>query len=98
MGSAGTREDITACQLCGSGERTLAFAEPPYQVYRCAGCGLVYVTPRLDRDALREVYGESYWRSAAPKSKGYADYLEDAPLYLKTFRRRFRLLRRHLGD
>lgn len=95
--TGGTREDVRTCQLCGSAERTLAFAEPPYEVVRCSGCGLVYVTPRLSGEALRAVYGEGYWRSDSPKTKGYADYQKDAPLYLKTFRRRFRLLRRHLG-
>ncbi|MEZ5962732.1 MAG: class I SAM-dependent methyltransferase [Planctomycetota bacterium] len=98
VASAGTREDVRTCQLCGSEERELMFAEPPYEVLRCAGCGLVYVTPRLTGEALREVYGESYWRSDAPKTKGYADYAKDAPLYLKTFRRRFGLLRRRLGE
>ncbi len=98
VATADTREDILTCQLCGSGERTLSFAEPPYQVYRCDGCGLVYVTPRLSGEALRAVYGESYWRSDTPKTKGYADYAKDAPLYLKTFRRRFRLVRQHVGN
>jgi len=92
------REDVRTCQVCGGSERTLVFAETPYEVFRCRGCGLVYVTPRLHGDALRAVYGEAYWRSTTPKSKGYADYAKDAPLYLKTFRRRFRLLRRELGD
>jgi SAM-dependent methyltransferase len=58
----------------------------------------VYVTPRLSGDALRAVYGAGYWRSDSPKTKGYADYHKDAPLYLKTFRRRFGLLRRQLGE
>ena len=97
VASQGTREDVRTCQLCGGSERSLMFAEPPYEIFRCSGCGLVYVTPRLSGEALRAVYGESYWRSDTPKTKGYADYAQDAPLYLKTFRRRFRLLRRHLG-
>lgn len=97
VATAGTREEILTCQLCGGAERTLAFAEPPYQIFRCDGCGLVYVTPRLSGAALRAVYGEAYWRSDTPKTKGYADYAKDAPLYLKTFRQRFKLLQDHLG-
>ncbi|MBK8977836.1 MAG: class I SAM-dependent methyltransferase [Planctomycetes bacterium] len=87
---------VTTCQLCGSDRSTLHFAEPPYKVLRCDGCGLVYVTPRWSDDALREVYGEDYWRSDSPKTKGYADYASEAELYLKTFRRRTRLVRRYL--
>lgn len=96
--SRGSREDVRSCQLCGSTRRTLSFAEPPYEIYRCDDCGLVYVTPRLSGEALREVYGEAYWRSDTPKTKGYADYAKDAELYLKTFRRRFKLLRRWVGN
>ena len=92
------RVEVAVCQLCGSRERSVAFTEPPWQVVRCSGCGLVYVTPRLSGEALREVYGESYWRSDTPKTRGYADYARDADLYLKTFRRRFRLVRQHVGD
>src|SRR5690606_36330831 len=92
------RVEVAVCQLCGSRERSVAFTEPPWQVVRCSGCGLVYVTPRLSGEALREVYGESYWCSDTPKTRGYADYARDADLYLKTFRRRFLLVRQHFGD
>jgi 2-polyprenyl-3-methyl-5-hydroxy-6-metoxy-1,4-benzoquinol methylase len=98
VADARAREDIVRCQLCGSAERSLVFAEPPYEVFRCSSCGLVYVTPRLAGNALRAVYGEGYWRSDTPKTKGYADYRKDAPLYLKTFRKRFALLRQHVGN
>jgi SAM-dependent methyltransferase len=91
---------IDRCQLCGSSARRLLFAEPPFEVLRCSGCGLVYVTPRLHGAALTEVYGESYWKSDNPKARGYADYAREGALYLKTFRRRMRLVRRWLraGD
>ena len=88
--------EITSCQLCGDARSTVKFEEPPYRVLRCSGCGLVWVTPRLDDTALRDVYGEEYWRSDSPKTKGYADYASDAALYLKTFRRRLKLVQRYL--
>ncbi|MFO0278881.1 MAG: class I SAM-dependent methyltransferase [Planctomycetota bacterium] len=88
--------EIERCQLCGGGERTLRFQDGPYRVVECRGCGLVYVTPRLQGEALRAVYDEGYWKSSDPKQRGYADYASESALYLKTFGRRMRLVRRHL--
>ena len=88
--------EVDRCQLCGSNSHAELFAEPPHTVLRCKDCGLVYVTPRLDEDALRdEVYGETYWRSDRPREHGYSDYSADEQLYLKTFRRRLKLVNRH---
>ncbi|MFY9341772.1 MAG: class I SAM-dependent methyltransferase [Planctomycetota bacterium] len=87
--------EITSCQLCGSGERTLKFTDGPFRVFTCR-CGLVYVTPRLSGQALRDVYDASYWQSANPKTRGYADYASEAELYLKTFRKRMALVSRWL--
>jgi SAM-dependent methyltransferase len=86
------------CGLCGSGERRLRFRDGPFAVVTCARCDLTYVTPRL-RDAalLAAVYDQSYWRSHAPKDRGYGDYRADAPLYLATYRRRMRVVRRHFA-
>jgi len=86
--------DVEACGLCGSSRRTTRFEEPPYRVVRCSDCGLVYVTPRLRPEVLPEVYAGDYWRSGSPKRRGYADYVADAPLYLRTFEKRWRLVRR----
>lgn len=86
--------DVRCCQLCGgTGQRT-RFVEPPFAVLECAQCGLVYVTPRLSGEALQKVYGAGYWKSDNPKSRGYADYAREASLYLRTFRRRMRLVSR----
>ncbi len=86
--------EVAACALCGSPDRRLRFEDPPFSVVECGSCGLVYVTPRLRSDVLPEVYAEDYWRSQSPKDRGYADYRREAPLYLKTFRRRMRLIDR----
>lgn len=85
------------CHLCAGRGHSLLFADPPFRVVRCAGCGLVYVTPRYEEEALREIYSsEDYWKSDAARVRGYTDYLRDEPLYLRTYRRRCRLLARHL--
>jgi SAM-dependent methyltransferase len=88
--------EVAHCQLCGSAERGLRFADGPFRVLECKGCGLVYVTPRLQGALLAAVYDEGYWKSADPKARGYADYAREAALYLKTFRRRMRFVARLL--
>ncbi len=85
-----------ACGLCGSHRSEERFRDGPFRVVRCTDCGLTYVTPRLQPSALiQEVYDEGYWTSSAAKDRGYSDYRSDAPLYLKTYRRRLAVVRRH---
>ncbi len=86
--------DIRTCQLCGSAERRTKLVDGPFTVHECGACSFVYVSPRLQGEALQEVYGEGYWKSDNPKSRGYADYAREAELYLRTFRRRLRLVQR----
>lgn len=84
------------CGLCGSAEYELKFQDGPFSVVTCKDCGLTYVTPRLtDAALIDEVYNEGYWRSNAAKDRGYTDYSADQPLYLKTYRRRRSVIRRH---
>ncbi len=84
------------CGLCGSPERRLKFRDGPFSVVTCARCGLTYVTPRLrDESLLAQVYDEGYWRSSAARDRGYTDYRADQPLYLRTYRRRLPVIRRH---
>jgi 2-polyprenyl-3-methyl-5-hydroxy-6-metoxy-1,4-benzoquinol methylase len=86
------------CGLCGSSERELKFQDGPFSVVTCKQCGLTYVTPRLsDASLLEEVYNEDYWTSTAAKERGYTDYRRDAPLYMRTYRRRLAVVRRHFG-
>jgi SAM-dependent methyltransferase len=72
------------------------FRDGPFAVLRCSDCGLCYVSPRLQGEALAEVYGADYWKSDNPKLRGYADYANEAVLYLKTYLRRMKLVRRWL--
>lgn len=94
---AGRHVEIGRCQVCAGEHRRTMFEEPPYALLRCLTCGFVYVTPRLSDEDLPSVYGEDYWQSDSPRTKGYADYAADEELYLKTFRRRLRLVRRLIG-
>ncbi len=88
--------EIDRCQLCGGSDRDVRFQDGPFRVVECRGCGLVYVTPRLQGEALLAVYDEGYWKSSNPKQRGYADYAREAALYLKTFEKRMALVARHL--
>ncbi len=88
--------DVSRCQVCGSKSSALLFAEDPYEIKRCTDCSLVYVSPRWSDDRIHQVYDAKYWRSDSPKTKGYADYAQEADLYLKTFRRRRRLVDRYV--
>ena len=88
-------EDVP-CGLCGSSSHALDFTDGPFSVVRCSDCGFTYVTPRFkDQALIDEVYNEGYWSSSSAKDRGYTDYRADAPLYLKTYRRRMPIIRRH---
>ncbi len=88
--------EVLVCQLCGSRDRSLKLQDGPFQVVTCNGCGLVYVTPRLQGQALLDVYDAGYWKSENPKQRGYADYAREGALYLATYEKRMRLVDRWL--
>ncbi len=75
----------TPCLFCGTHDEKLRFAEGVYRVVECERCGHVYVNPRLPADRLHEMYQEEYWTSDRAKEFGYTGYLNDAPLYLRTY-------------
>ena len=91
-------EDV-ACGLCGGRERRTKFTDGPFSVVTCTDCDLTYVTPRLtDASLIEDVYNEGYWTSDAAKERGYTDYRKDAPLYMRTYRRRISVVRRHFAQ
>jgi 2-polyprenyl-3-methyl-5-hydroxy-6-metoxy-1,4-benzoquinol methylase len=77
-------EDV-ACDLCGA-RRTRPFTRRQgMQVVRCLGCGMVYVSPRLDAQALERHYnsGESsrieyYLDVEVADRRSFAEVLERA--------------------
>ena len=86
-----------ACPLCGTLERRERFAAPPFGVWTCTECELVYVSPRVtDAALLTSVYDDDYWHSMKPCERGYRDYAGDDDLLLATFRRRLRALEHHI--
>lgn len=53
--------ETVACNLCGGGRTEPWGASNGFKIVRCAGCGLVFVNPRLNREGLRQVYGQNYF-------------------------------------
>ena len=91
---ATARFDI-ACALCGRADRSVMHEKLPFQIVRCAGCGLVYTVPRLTPAAIKAMYQTDYWKSNAAKDFGYTDYVADEALYVRTFRMRGDLVAKH---
>jgi 2-polyprenyl-3-methyl-5-hydroxy-6-metoxy-1,4-benzoquinol methylase len=89
--------EIGNCMLCGSEISSEMFRDGQFRVVRCADCQMVWVTPRLKPEVLPSVYNEGYWESTSPKDRGYADYRRAAPLYIKTFRKRYSLIEKFAG-
>lgn len=50
-----------ACYNCGSAEIRGAFVIARFRHVRCAGCGMVYVSPRLRADLGHDAYAEDYY-------------------------------------
>lgn len=85
MSLPGPGLEAVACDLCGE-TRARSFARRQgMQVVRCLGCGLVYVSPRLDAEALQRHYntGESsrieyYLDVEVADRRSFAEVLERA--------------------
>jgi 2-polyprenyl-3-methyl-5-hydroxy-6-metoxy-1,4-benzoquinol methylase len=70
-------------------------AFPPYGVVACAGCSLVYLSPRLVERRMMELYEDaSYWESDVA-GRGYDEYLQVRGHWRRTFRRRLGEIARH---
>lgn len=80
------------CLFCGVHDECLRFRDGLYRVVECKRCGHVYVTPRLPPERLHEMYQEEYWTSERAKDFGYTQYLAEAPLYLRTYAMRAKLI------
>jgi 2-polyprenyl-3-methyl-5-hydroxy-6-metoxy-1,4-benzoquinol methylase len=92
--NATTLVDV-GCALCGGREHADVLRDEPWRVVRCAQCAHVYVTPQPCAEHLAEqVYDANYWRSSAPCTRGYGDYLGDERLYMRTFARRAQVIER----
>src|SRR5262249_42642131 len=83
-----------ACHLCGRSDGAVLVDDPPFKVRLCAGCGLGYTSPRVAADRIHEIYADGYFRSSRAEQFGYACYADGIDGYLRTVRRKARLIRR----
>lgn len=93
--SAASEDDLQwedcDCPICGASERKLAYRFPLAAYYRCAQCGLVYLSPRLEEACMLRLYRmESYF--TGEQSLGYETYEQDEVVYRMTFERRLRAM------
>jgi len=78
-----------SCPLCGGSElKGGGYDFAPYRVVRCDGCGLWYLSPRLNEAAMLAHYSnDEYFEGSDGLREGYSDYaLQERPLRA-TFRR-----------
>jgi SAM-dependent methyltransferase len=82
-------QSVDVCPLCHSPLHTTVRREPPYELRRCAACGLGYVTPRRTADGLAAMYADDlYWHSPSPRTHGYRDYRAEGACRRRAFARR----------
>ena len=62
------------CNLCGVDCAEVVRLAPPHAIVRCRRCGLVYLSPRPDPRATRELYERGYFESSSGRQPGYASY------------------------
>lgn len=75
--SAALKPDPDArCPVCASADARLRYRITNFRVYDCRGCGLVYLWPQLDDDAVREMFSRLYTEGegSVPELKTYYDF------------------------
>ena len=89
--------EVVPCYLCEVHGGDVLVDDPPFKVLQCRSCGLVYTSPRLDGARIHELYeADQYFASDAAESFGYDDYDKDVEAYIRTFRRKFRVVEQHI--
>ncbi|KPK02378.1 MAG: hypothetical protein AMK71_02405 [Nitrospira bacterium SG8_35_4] len=51
------------CNICGNDNTSLVAVQNNYRFVRCGSCGLVYMNPRPDADALKTIYDTYHQRN-----------------------------------
>ena len=84
------------CPLCGQGTpQRERHRFPPYGVVECAGCGLVFLSPRPTEARALELYQDAAYYDSNVAGHGYDEYLEVRGNWIRTFGRRLRAIARH---
>lgn len=70
------------CLVCGNAAASLRYRLSAFSIYRCDGCGVVYLWPLPSEEAIRATFAALYQGGATnlPELRGYYDYcFDDAP-------------------
>jgi len=87
MGARVLAEAGSRCPLCGSTRIEKLFRN----ALKCSECKLIFIN--ISEVDLEKIYDSSYF-----KGKVYRDYMKEAPIRLKIFREKLRLLQEYLPD
>lgn len=80
---------IGFCKLCNSSKIDGYFVAKGYEIFKCRGCGLVFLDPSgIDSEKL---YSEAYFKGAV-----YSDYVREMSFMKGELKSRLRLLNKHL--
>ncbi|MBA3496810.1 MAG: class I SAM-dependent methyltransferase [Gemmatimonadales bacterium] len=90
--------DEACCHVCGSTGYSPFTCHSDYHILICDVCGLRYLWPQPHTQAIEDTYSKEYFTSSHSISRGYGDYLADAPNHRTTFRNRLKLLPQPAGD
>ena len=89
---------INDCPICSSTSSKIVLRDSKFKLYRCSYCITTWISPRLDSSHLAELYQEEYWKSNDPSLKGYANYFAEKSLYIKTFTKRWKMMRSYIPN
>jgi 2-polyprenyl-3-methyl-5-hydroxy-6-metoxy-1,4-benzoquinol methylase len=95
MNSRAPTTDFPPCNLCGAQSAEYLYAE--LDIIRCRQCGLVRANETPDRESIKRLYSESYFRSSDSGALGYDDYMADREKISRTFDRRIDEIERWIG-
>lgn len=85
------------CNLCDADDPDQRRQLNGWDIVSCRHCGLIYVNPMPDADALQEFYSEAFFQGEC-RPAGYADYVRDREVHMQQFRAFWPLVRRKFPD
>lgn len=81
------------CNLCGADDIRQRYQLNGWNIVSCQHCGLIYVNPMPDAEALQAFYTEDFFQGNR-RPTGYVDYLRDKEIHMHQFRVYWPLIRR----
>ena len=89
------------CNLCGADDTRAVAEVDGLHIVRCRRCGLTYVNPRYQEEALQGIYTEAYYDHDGIVNGleffGYEDYVADEENIKLTFAKRLGTIERYVS-